>query len=60
MKELFRVKGVDERVQRMEGINLSGGATNAVEFCEMMLGMPSLEKMLASFQKTLNPGHQVG
>lgn len=48
-KELVSIDGVSEYVRRMQGINLSGGATNSVEFCSAMFGMPSLDKMLEAF-----------
>jgi hypothetical protein len=48
-KELVSIEGVGEYVRRMQGINLSAGATNSVEFCSAMFGMPSLDKMLEAF-----------
>lgn len=50
-KELCKVQGVQEYMQRMQGINLSAGHVNAVEFCENMYGMPSLETLLHAFMK---------
>lgn len=52
MKEMYRIKGVDEYTQRMESVNLSGGQTNALEFCNLMLGMPTLDQMLEGFKKS--------
>lgn len=50
-KELCRIQGVDEQTQRMQGINLSGGVSNAVEFCSAMFGLPTMDEMLESFMK---------
>lgn len=50
-KELHKIEGVPESVQRAQGINLSAGHTNAIEFCTGMYGLPSLETMLAAFQQ---------
>lgn len=52
-KEVNRVRGVSEYTQRMQGINLSGGRTNSMEWCQTMLKLPGLDKMLAAFQKHL-------
>lgn len=49
--ELCRIKGVTEQMQRMQGINLSGGATNSVEFACGMFGLPALDELLAGFNK---------
>lgn len=48
-KELIKIQGVSEHAQRMQGINLSAGATNAIEFCTGLYGLPSLEQMLQAF-----------
>jgi len=50
--ELCRIRDVSETVQRMQGINLSGGHTNAVEFCTGMFKMPTMEQMLDAFNKS--------
>jgi len=49
-KELCKIEGVPEIVQRYQGINLSGGQTNSVEFCTEMFGLPTLDTLLKSFQ----------
>lgn len=49
-KELCRIDGVSEAVQRQQGINLSGGHTNAVEIACGLYGLPNMETMLKSFQ----------
>ena len=39
--ELIDIEGISEHVRRMQGINFSGGATNAVEFCTQLFGLPT-------------------
>lgn len=51
-REIHTVDGVDESVFRAQGINLSGGASNAVEFCTAMFGLPSLKDLVAEFKAT--------
>lgn len=41
LRELARIDGVSERVQRLVGINLSGGIVNAIEIGNMVLGLPT-------------------
>lgn len=50
-KEMVRILGVPEIVQRMQGINLSAGHVNATEFCTDMYGMPKFETMLEAFEQ---------
>lgn len=50
-RELCYIDGVSEHTRRMQGINLSAGPTNAVEFCTEMFGLPSLQQMLESFER---------
>lgn len=42
VKELVNITGIDDFTRRMQGINLSSGATNAVEVCCSLFNMPSL------------------
>lgn len=56
VKEMCKVRGVSENVQRMEGINLSGGATNALEICQLLLKMPSMDQVLAAFNSDIRTG----
>lgn len=49
-RELCRVENVPESVQRAQGINLSGGATNAVEIATEFFGLPSLEQLLQAYR----------
>lgn len=50
-KELISIEGVSEHTRRMQGINLSGGATNAVEFTTGMFGMPTMVQWLEAYQR---------
>jgi hypothetical protein len=50
-KELLTIDGVSESVRRMQGINLSGGATNAVEFCTGMFHMPQMTQWLEAYKR---------
>lgn len=49
-KELCRIDGVSETVQRSVGINLSGGYVNAVEICVSLYGAPTFDELLQGFQ----------
>jgi hypothetical protein len=51
-KELCRIEGVPEQLQRAQGINLSGGHTNAVEFCVDLYGLPHMEQWLTAFRQS--------
>ena len=51
VKEIISIDGVDEYTQRMMGINLSAGHTNAVEICCNLFKMPTLIDLLDEFQK---------
>jgi hypothetical protein len=59
VKEIISIDGVDEYTQRMQGINLSGGATNAVEFCCNLFKMPSLVDLLQAFEEDLKAGDKL-
>jgi hypothetical protein len=48
--ELCSIEGVDEELQRLEGVNLSAGPTNALEICHHLMGMPTLDELLESFE----------
>lgn len=49
-KELLKIEGIPEEVQRMATINLSGGRTNSVEFCVALYGLPNFDRMLDAFR----------
>ena len=51
-KELIKIEGVSEASRRMAGINLSGGATNAVEIACDAFHLPSMEALLKEFQSS--------
>jgi len=48
-RELCKVEGVSEFTQRMQGINLSAGPSNAVEFCTTMFKLPTFGQLLEEF-----------
>lgn len=50
-RELSRIKGIAEEVQRMAGINLTGGAVNSVEICCDIFKAPTFDQLLNEFQK---------
>jgi hypothetical protein len=50
-KEIVKIEGISNRTQRIQGINLSGGATNAYEFCTDLFGMPTLDDWLRNFSE---------
>lgn len=47
--ELCKIKGLDEITQRSIGINLTGGAVNALEIAHHAYGFPLLDEMLDDF-----------
>lgn len=49
VKELISIEGVSDYTRRMQGLNLSGGPTNAVEICCNLFSMPTLKQMLDAF-----------
>jgi hypothetical protein len=51
-KELIAIEGIPESIRRQQGINLSGGATNAVEFVTDLFGAPSMDTLLAAFNSS--------
>jgi hydrogenase maturation factor len=52
-RELCSIRGIAESVRRTQGINLTGGHTNAVEVCVEFFGAASFAKTLEEFEKTL-------
>ena len=50
VRELSRIEGLTEDDQRMVGINLSGGHANALEICQMTMGLATPEKWLELYQ----------
>lgn len=43
--EICRIEGLSNADQRMLGLNITGGATNAVEYCRVMHRLPSFEQI---------------
>lgn len=54
VKELIKVVGVDPYTFRMQGINLSGGQTNALEYCQTMFNFPTMFAVLNKFKEKNN------
>lgn len=50
-KELISIEGVSEHMRRMQGINLSGGATNSVEVATGLFKMPQLSTWLTAYRQ---------
>lgn len=57
-RELIEIMGITERQQRVQGINLSAGATNAVEFCTELFSMPQMDTLLKAFERTIEMEQQ--
>ena len=53
-REICDIEGIPEEVYRMQGINLSGGRTNAAEYCQTMFGLPTMDKMLHHYKASKN------
>lgn len=53
-REICDIEGISEEVYRMQGINLSGGRTNASEYCQTMFGLPTMDKMLMHYKNSKN------
>jgi hypothetical protein len=49
-KEVCKLRGKSEAVQRAVGINLSGGFVNAVEIAVALYSAPTFDRMLADFE----------
>lgn len=54
--ELTRIRDIPEEVRRIVGLNLTGGATNAVEYCTLLHRVPQLDDLLAEFEKDIALG----
>lgn len=53
MMELVDIQGVSERERRAIGVNMSGGAVNAVEICNSLYKTPALGELLVLFEEEL-------
>ena len=49
--ELISIEGIDEEVFRMHGMNLSGGSTNALAYCQAMFVFPTLTELDAIYDQ---------
>lgn len=50
--ELSQIKDIPEQWKREMGVNLTGGKTNALDICQKIMGMPSLDHLLNAYQAT--------
>lgn len=48
-RELSKIEGVSETTQRRNGINITGGRVNAVQFCNEIYGLPTFKELEALF-----------
>jgi len=53
MKEVIKLGRLDEQTKRRNMINFSGGKTNDVEFCTVVLGLPEMDVMLQAYEAEL-------
>lgn len=52
-RELISIQDIDDDTRRIQGLNLSGGRTNAIEFCHTMLRLPTLPQLWQLVQQEL-------
>jgi hypothetical protein len=45
VRELVEIEGVRDHTRRIQGLNISGGRSNAVEFCTEVFGLPTLAEL---------------
>jgi len=50
-KEIIEIDGISEEVKRTQGLNLSGGKTNAIEFTCNIFGLPTLTELCNIYDK---------
>ena len=48
-RELYKIAGCPERIQRMAGINMTGGHVNAVEVACSVMKAPNFDMLLEDF-----------
>jgi hypothetical protein len=53
VREITNIEGVDTFTQKMQGINLSAGNINAVEWCSTMYNFPTMKIMLSMFENEI-------
>lgn len=49
--EVNAIEGVSHEVQRLSGLNLTGGSTNATEVCAMVMGAPCIEQLIEDLEQ---------
>ena len=52
VRELVEIEGVRDHTRRIQGLNISGGRSNAVEFCTEIFGLPSLAELSKIYDET--------
>lgn len=52
-KEVTGIEGVTEEESKLQTINFSGGETNALEFCQVMCNMPTIDQLHEAFLKEM-------
>ena len=53
VKELCTIRDIPEELRRTQGLNLSGGRVNAVEFATSLLKLPMLPELLDEFEEEI-------
>lgn len=53
-RELFKINGCTEHIQRMAGINMTGGHVNAVEIACSVMKAPNFDMLLEDFLSEQN------
>jgi hypothetical protein len=51
VRELVEIEGVRDHTRRIQGLNLSGGRSNSVEFCTEIFGLPPLAELSKIFDQ---------
>lgn len=51
VRELVEIEGVRDHTRRIQGLNISGGRSNAIEFCTEIFGLPSLSELDKIYDK---------
>ncbi|QNR51692.1 DNA polymerase [Xanthomonas phage Xoo-sp14] len=51
LRELCMMRDIPEEVQRAQGINLTGGTTNAMEIVRTLYNAPSMDTLLQNFRR---------
>ena len=51
--ELCKIEGVSDERRIHAGINLTSGCNNAINICNEIMNMPSIDKVLEAFEQNL-------